>query len=122
MTAAVQLIEEGRGLLARERELFLAGRLTEVAPLTEAKQEFIARLDAALGTLAPTPLLSEAVAALAAEARRNEQLIAAAREGVAAARRKIGALAETRRGAVAYDRKGARITSRADAAEKTKTA
>lgn len=122
MTGAEALLAEGRALLARERGLLLGGDYLRAEALAAEKRAYLDRLESVWPTVAPAEGLREGLTALAGDARRNERLFLAAREGLAAARRRIAALQATRTGAVAYARDGSRITSRADACGKTKSA
>lgn len=123
MTARVEsLLEHGRGLLRRERSALRAGRLRELAEIADEKAAFVATLEAEIAGLTATPPIRAAFEALIADARENERLLRAAREGVGAARRHLEALDAVRRGVVAYDRDGSAILSRGDAVRRSSRA
>lgn len=122
MSGADSLIADGRALLDRERKLLLGGDYHAAESLAAEKRAYLARLESSAPALARSGMLREGLNLLAGDARRNERLLAAVRDGLAAARRRIAALDATRSGAVAYARDGSRITSRADACGRTKSA
>ncbi len=112
MTAAAEgLIAHGRTLLARERAYLLAGQISEVVALADEKQAYVARLERELVGVPGTPSMRSALARLVTQARENERLLAAARQGVRLARRHLQAMAATAQGALAYDRDGSAIVS-----------
>ncbi|MEM6972332.1 MAG: hypothetical protein AAF577_05960 [Pseudomonadota bacterium] len=126
--AVLALVEEGVALLERERRFCRSGRLSALADIASQKQAFAARLAEALGGLRPVsgdpvmPVLTRRVRALARAARRNERLLAAAREAVLRVRRARSAGEALRRGRVGYGPDGGDVLSRADASGPTRTA
>lgn len=122
MDDAERLLAEGRALLARERSLLTGGELQRAEGLAREKTAYVERLESAWPGLRRIDALRDGMMALVEDARRNERLLHAVREGLGAARRRIAALEATRAGAVAYARDGSRIASRADACGKTKCA
>lgn len=118
----LNLLDDAAKLLERERRLLLAGSLHPLAGLAAEKQRLLAALEEILPGEDPAPEVRRAFGILVAAARRNETLLAHAREGVAAACRRIAALRATRQGAVAYDRDGAPIRSSSDAWGRTRCA
>jgi len=122
MDDAETLLAEGHALLARERALLTAGELTNLEGLALEKAAFVERLEAAWPGMERAAAMREGLSALITDARANERLIHAVRDGLGAARRRIAALEATRAGAVAYARDGSRIASRADACGTTKCA
>lgn len=122
MESSDSLLAEGRELLARERRMLAAGALGDAEALARDKTAFLARLESAWPGLERVAALRKGLTGLIEDARRNERLLHAVRDGFAAARRRIEALEATRAGAVAYARDGSRITSRADACGRTKCA
>ena len=125
MTPAEQLLRvigEAHALLARERDLISRGDFTGLAALAGAKQAALEEIDEVIRRVRGTPGLRAALTGLIEDGRRNERLLAAARQGVAGARRRIDAIRATRRGAVAYDRHGAPIRSREDAVSESSRA
>jgi hypothetical protein len=116
------LVTKGHDLMARERMLLMRGEFEGAARLSNDKLDLLGALEAAMRRVRGTDSVRRALAALIADSRRNERILAAARQGIAAARRRIDAVIATGRGAVAYDRDGSTITSRDDATQKSKRA
>ncbi len=121
-TAFVALAEAGRRILGDERRALLGGGFGRLAEFTEAKTQYLERLESAIGRVRGTPPVRRALARLIAESRRNERILAAARAGIARAKRRIAAIEATRRGDVAYAADGSRIVSRQDAGGRTRQA
>jgi hypothetical protein len=116
------LTAKGHELMARERSLLLRGEFEGVARLSDDKRSLLGALEAAMRRVRGTDPVRRALAELIADSRRNERILAAARNGVAAARRRVETIIATGRGAVAYDRDGSTIASRDDATQKSKRA
>lgn len=115
----LSLAAEGRDILLRERALLTGGDFDGLAPLAAEKQRLLQALEAAIPESGAGRGARAALEALIAEARRNEQLILAARQGVAVARRRIRQIADAADGAVAYGRDGTLIASNADRIRKS---
>ncbi|MEM8990340.1 MAG: hypothetical protein AAGD08_07980 [Pseudomonadota bacterium] len=118
----METVERGHAIMSRERSLFLAGDFRTVESMTAEKQSVLADIEALIPQVRGTPAMQDALQGLIRDSRRNERIIAAARHGIAAARRRIQQILAARQGAVAYDRYGKKITSRADAVEKSSSA
>ena len=118
----LSLLARGHELMARERSLLLCGEFEGLERLSTDKHGLLVSLEAEMTRVEGTEPVRVALEALIADSRRNERIIAAARQGVGAARRRIKAIVATGRGAVAYDRDGAAITSRDDATQKSSSA
>ena len=121
-TVLIALAEEGTGLLRAERDAFMSGRFAALPTLLDRKQALLFEIEETIPQVRRTAPVVEALQALIAEGRRNEEIIRAARVGVGAARRTLRQIARTQRGAVAYAEDGGLITSKADAAGKTRQA
>lgn len=114
MTAWTALIEEGLGILHEEREVFMKGRYEALDRITADKLAMMARLEDALPIVPRNAVSLRALERLVKASKRNEEVIAAARQGLSYAKLRIRELSDTRRGAVAYAEDGSRIESRAD--------
>lgn len=108
------LTAEGMDILDRERAAFVSGDYAEVVALTEAKLALLSRLDKALPTVPRNIRTLRRLERLVDASKRNEEIIAAARQGLSYAKLKIREIDSTRRGVVAYAQDGSRIESRAD--------
>ncbi len=117
-----EITREAREVLRNERSVLLEGQYESVPALTKRKEELLMRLEVEMRRAYRTRPVVDAVSALIADSRRNEQMINAAINGVAQARRKIKLIVETGRGAVAYAEDGSLIRSRDDAVNSVKRA
>lgn len=114
--ALLAAISEARRALADERRIFLEGTYGGLRQVTEAKARILAEMEDGMRRVRPDAEIRAALERVIAESRRNEQIIAAALQGLRSARRRVRAIAEARTGAVAYARDGSRIASAADRA------
>lgn len=114
--ALLAAIAEARRALADERRIFLEGTYSALRQVTEAKARILGEMEDGMRRVRPDAEIRAALERVIAESRRNEQIIAAALQGLRSARRRVRAIAEARTGAVAYARDGSRIASAADRA------
>ncbi len=120
--ALMASIGDALGALADERRAFLEGTYRLVPKITERKSRLLAVLEQGVGRVQPDAELKAALESVIAESRRNEQIIAAALQGLRSARRRIKAIIEASGGTVAYAADGTRIASSADLAAHSKSA
>ncbi|MEO0819222.1 MAG: hypothetical protein AAF074_02250 [Pseudomonadota bacterium] len=118
----LDLLAQGRELLKRERRFCERAALAELTALAPEKAALVARIEEGAATVPGSKRLSDALEALIAEARKNERLLIAVRNGVLNAKRHLERLREARRGAVAYREDGGTVISREDAAGASKRA
>lgn len=90
-----------RALLDHEHAVLLSARLSDIAAITDQKEQLLAQLAAA-----PKPAGHSAVAQLRGQAKRNAELLSAVRRGLTAARTRIGHIRAGGAGLKTYDRQG----------------
>ena len=120
--ALLDAVTEARAVLAAERRVFLEGDYPRLGRITTAKARLLSAMEAGIARVRPDPGVREALEQLIADSRRNEQIIAAALQGLRSARRRIAAMAEARGGALAYAPDGSRIASAADRSAHSRSA
>jgi hypothetical protein len=107
-------VETALRILKEEREAFLTGAYHLLADLSARKLDIVGRIESDVREAPRSDTIVDMIRRVISAARRNEEIIAAARHGLAFARRRIDQLREMERGAVAYAEDGTRIASRAD--------
>ncbi|MGF1500256.1 MAG: hypothetical protein ACFBSD_00430 [Paracoccaceae bacterium] len=116
------LVARGHSILAEERQTVASGRFADVSKIESRKTALLDALEDAIRKSPATVDHRAALEGLIADSRRNERILRAAQEGLRRARTRIAAILATRKGDVAYAEDGSRITSRADAEGRSKSA
>ena len=109
-----ETIQSALDVLAEERGIFLAGDYDRIPMITESKLSLLERLESEIRAAPKTREVIDLIKQLIDASRRNEEIIAAARQGLAFAKRRISRIDAAQKGAVAYAEDGDRIVSRAD--------
>ena len=115
-------VETAMDLLREERDALLRGAYDRITAIAERKAEVLALLEVAIRTAPRTARAISAINRLIAQSRRNEMILAAARDGLMQARRRIAAIARTRGGVVAYLEDGSLVSCRPDCRDTDKSA
>lgn len=110
----IALLDEALDLLDRERIVFMTGRYEEITTLNDEKLSLLTRLQDQLSEARGTPRAIAKLKLVVDASKRNQEIIAAAREGLAHAKRRLGAIRDMEKGVVAYREDGDRIRSLAD--------
>ena len=115
-------IQTAMDVLRDERTALLRGAYELIEAITARKAKVLSLLE---DVIRAVPRTSEAISAmnrLIADSRRNEMILAAAREGLAHARRRIAGITRAHKGIVAYQQDGSMIACRPDRADTDKSA
>lgn len=115
-------VDTAMEILREERLALMRGAYEGIAAIAERKAAILERLESSVGTVPGTGEAVGALRRLIADSRRNERILAAAREGLAQARRRIATIARTSRGVVAYQEDGSMIACRPDRSDTDKSA
>lgn len=95
-------VETAMEILGEERAALMRGAFDQVERLTIRKKQVLELLEPAIRVAPRSRRAVAALTRLIADSRRNEMILAAARDGIGQARRRIAAIARARRGVVAY--------------------
>ena len=115
-------IQTAMDVLRDERSALMRGAYDLIETITARKAKVLSLLE---DVIRAVPRTSEAISALnrlIADSRRNEMILAAAREGLAHARRRIAGITRANKGIVAYQQDGSMIACRPDRADTDKSA
>lgn len=115
-------IQTATDVLRDERSALLRGAYDLIAGISDRKTKVLSVLQDVIRSVPHTREAISALNQLIADSRRNEMILAAAREGLAHARRRIAGITRANRGVVAYQQDGSLIACRPDRADTDKSA